>query len=503
MKRATPVFALVFACGALATLPARAAVTPAPGLAPGGSGRDAATPAPGPALQPAAPPPASPTGLVVQLSSMNQAIGAVQIAKDPSAALTAYSSGLTIDRNDTELHRAFVGKMVDFDLPDQAAFAASFVVAHDPLDGLARAVQAFAEAKRGDMIAALSDAALAANQQAGDLFIQRTAGQLLAWYDSIPQPPPLSAPVKDLLTQVRAKLSNQKGFQTAYQQATAQYADQAQQAAQELNNASAAATATEPAPLAPPPPAGVVVPPGNGTTPVNNYYTANYYADAGYGSGYYSPYWNGLGLWWWWSPGFVVLGNFDHHHRHFDAHRFFHDHDGDFNHNHAQTHDGGHTFVSAHVGGVGLVVTGSFSSAGRAPAGPGGANAPAPGGGLRGGAEAGHKDLDIHVIPGPTFRHETVAQLAVISPHYSGLTRAQPAAIAPRAGVTTFYGSSPGMSPAGSGFSAGPRYSSSFYGGASGGGDGGGYFSGGPTFGNAGGGGYAGPRGGHGGGGHR
>src|SRR3954469_4033017 len=111
------------------------------------------------------------------------AIQAIQQAPDPSAVVAAYSSGLAGKGNDPKLDEAYVSRMVDLGLPELAYHQALSLITLEPENGLAWAVVAHVDARRTQM-----DDAVNAINRAGELapdipFVQRTAGEILAWYD--------------------------------------------------------------------------------------------------------------------------------------------------------------------------------------------------------------------------------------------------------------------------------------------------------------------------------
>src|SRR3954452_842620 len=115
-------------------------------------------------------------------------LAAIREARDPSAAINAYANAITQANGRAEdivaAEDALVRQMVSFGLPEMADTQAQDLVARDPKNGVAWAVAAHLAAKRGDPSAALSQVEVAAERSPDDPFVQRTAGQVLAWFDA-------------------------------------------------------------------------------------------------------------------------------------------------------------------------------------------------------------------------------------------------------------------------------------------------------------------------------
>jgi len=265
----------------------------------------------------------------------NSAIQALQQAPDPSAVVAAYANGAGVDRNDPKLDEAYVTRMVDLGLPELAYHQAQSLTILDPGNGLAWGVVAYVDARRGQMPEAL-DAINRAAHLASDIpFVQRTAGEALAWYDHKADKSTIPADTQNELVQTRALLGTTGAFTTAYDTASKAYQAQAsvnQQPAREQPAQAAPAYAqTQYQPYQTVP--GGYAQPGY---PLVNYYP-DYYYDWG-------PGWVQPAPWYWWQPagffsGFAffpfsttfVFDNdrfFEHHHH------FVHDHDNHFSHQH-------------------------------------------------------------------------------------------------------------------------------------------------------------------------
>ena len=110
-------------------------------------------------------------------------IQAMQQASDPSAAVTAYANGIATDRNNPKIYAAYVNKMIELGLPELAYRQAEYLTGLDSNNGLGWGVVAYVDARRGQMPEAISAIVLAGQFAPENAFVQRTAGELAAWYD--------------------------------------------------------------------------------------------------------------------------------------------------------------------------------------------------------------------------------------------------------------------------------------------------------------------------------
>lgn len=269
---------------------------------------------------------------------ISAALQAIQQAPDPSAAVAAYANGVAINRNDPKLEAVYVSRMVDLGLPELAFHQAQMLTTLQSNNGLAWGVVAYVDARRGQMPEAISAINLAGQFAANNPFVERTAGELVAWYDTKGDQATLPENVREGLTKIRNSLQQRPAFTEAYNKAMNAYKAQASapQPAQSV-----------PSQYAPEPqaqPQGDQIAPlgyGPAASSAAYYYPDNYYA---WGTDWVEP-----APWWWWQPvGFwggcaffpfgtvVVFDNdrFFHHHHDFDHDRmggrqaFFHQHNG-------------------------------------------------------------------------------------------------------------------------------------------------------------------------------
>lgn len=286
-------------------------------------------------------------------SDVTASIRAIQQASDPSAVVAAYANAEAIARNDPSVIDAYVTRMVDLGLPELAYHQAQTLTTLQSNNGLAWGVVAYVDARRGDMPEAISAINLAGQAAPQNQFVQRTAGEIIAWYDIKADKSKLPEKAEEGLTKIRGLFEKNPAFTTAYD--TAKSAYEAQTRAEETPPQTSPSEAQAPSEYAPPTqpvaPSGYTAPAA--PPPV-------YYPDYAYDWG---PTWVQPAPWWWWQPvGF--FGGFDffpfstclvfdddfffhhHHHFHHDHDFFFHDrffdHDRDdfFFHDRSFHHDG-------------------------------------------------------------------------------------------------------------------------------------------------------------------
>ncbi|MFB3893174.1 MAG: hypothetical protein ACE15C_14245 [Phycisphaerae bacterium] len=108
----------------------------------------------------------------------------IQNAKDADAAMTSYAAGLAAHPDSPELHEIYVWKMIDLGTPSMGYDQARALVKLDKANPLGWAVIAFTNIERGKVNDAADAMAKAVAGGPQDEFVQATAGQLAAWYDS-------------------------------------------------------------------------------------------------------------------------------------------------------------------------------------------------------------------------------------------------------------------------------------------------------------------------------
>ena len=206
------------------------------------------------------------------------AIQAIEQAPDPSATVAAYVNGAAVDRNDPKLSEAYVIRMVDLGLPELAFHQAQTLTTLQSNDGLAWGVVAYVEARRGNMAEAISAINLAGQFAPTTPLVERTAGEIMAWYGIKADKATLSENAHRGLATIRRLLEKHPEFANAYE--TAKEAYQAQARAPEQPVQSQTVSPTE---------------------SVDSYSDYSYASDAG---------WVEPTPWWWQPVGFFAGYNF-------------------------------------------------------------------------------------------------------------------------------------------------------------------------------------------------
>ena len=202
------------------------------------------------------------------------AIQAIEQAPDPSATVAAYVNGAAVDRNDPKLSEAYVIRMVDLGLPELAFHQAQTLTTLQSDNGLAWGVVAYVEARRGNMAEAISAINLAGQFAPTAPLVERTAGEIMAWYDINADKTTLSENAQRGLATIRGILEKRPEFADAYE--TAKKAYQAQTSVPEQ-----------------PVQSQMVSPP-------ESFSDDSYVSDAG---------WVEPTPWWWWQPAGFFAGS--------------------------------------------------------------------------------------------------------------------------------------------------------------------------------------------------
>ncbi|MGE5608295.1 MAG: hypothetical protein ACM359_03495, partial [Bacillota bacterium] len=165
----------------------------------------------------AIPPPAQ------QSDRLTAVIEAIRQAPDPSSAIQAYADSQAVEANNLTAEQAYVQKMVQLGLPEMADTQAQDLLRRNPEDGLAWAVAAYMSAKQDNTSLALSDIALALKYTPDNIFVQRTAGQLIAWYDTRADQSKIPDDIKASVQRMRQQLANSSAYTDAYADAVSAY----------------------------------------------------------------------------------------------------------------------------------------------------------------------------------------------------------------------------------------------------------------------------------------
>ena len=229
------------------------------------------------------------------------AIQAIEQAADPSATVAAYVNGAAIDANDPKISEAYMTHMVDLGLPELAFHQAQTLTTLQSNNGLAWGVVAYVEARRDNMPEAISAINLAGQFAPTAPLVERTAGEIMAWYDIKADKATLSENAQRGLATIRQLLEKYPEFADAYESAKKAYRAQATAPEQPVESET-----------------------GSPPESFNSYSDDSYASDAD---------WVEPRPWWWWQPvGFfagssfvplttVVVFNRDFKHRN----RFFND----------------------------------------------------------------------------------------------------------------------------------------------------------------------------------
>lgn len=155
--------------------------------------------------------------------SPQQWLEPIRNAPTPSAAVDAYANAAEQLRHDGAADHQYMHRMIDFGLPELAEFQAQRVAERRPRDGTARAVGAYMQARRGSDVEALRQIAVAADLSPGEPFVQRTAGQLVAWMDARMDKAQIPPDVLSSVESTRRRLRRNAGFNDAYWSAREEY----------------------------------------------------------------------------------------------------------------------------------------------------------------------------------------------------------------------------------------------------------------------------------------
>ena len=167
---------------------------------------------------------------------LTAAIQAIEQAPDPSATVAAYVNGAAVDRNDPRLFEAYVIRMVDLGLPELAFHQAQTLTTLQSNNGLAWGVVAYVEARRGNMAEAISAINLAGQFAPTTPLVERTAGEIMAWYDIKSDKASLSENAQRGLATIRQLLEKYPEFANAYETAKKAYRAQAMAPEQPLES---------------------------------------------------------------------------------------------------------------------------------------------------------------------------------------------------------------------------------------------------------------------------
>lgn len=155
----------------------------------------------------------------------DSSIDAILNAPDASTAAYAYAQATRLGGDTLAADKAYVSKMTDLGKPASAFEQAVEIVKQDPANGLAWAVQAYTFADRDEPVDAFTDLLLAVRYDQDNVFVTRTAGQLLAWYDSdMVDRDSLADSLRAEIGTVKIRYGDNPTFKVAYDEAARVYA---------------------------------------------------------------------------------------------------------------------------------------------------------------------------------------------------------------------------------------------------------------------------------------
>ena len=157
-------------------------------------------------------------GLVAAPAAVPETVAgtnAIRLAQDPSTAIAAYAAAQAAQPGNLDVERTFVQRMVDFGLPEMAETQARDLVVHDAQSGLGWGVVGYMSAKRGQTAEAIMQLGIAAKYLPEEAFVQRTAAQALAWYDTRADKTQM-ADVQTRAEALRTALAGKAAFAAAY-----------------------------------------------------------------------------------------------------------------------------------------------------------------------------------------------------------------------------------------------------------------------------------------------
>ncbi len=246
----------------------------------------------------------------------------IRTAPDPSAAVDAYARAIAALPNDVALPDAYIRRMVDFGLPEMADAQSQSLAKQDPHNGLAFAVVAYMNAKREKMPEALAAITVATKESPADGFVLKTAGQLLAWYDTKADQKTIPDETRQNIQALRPTVEKLSPYNDAYQSAREAYlglSPAQPNATGPTTNAADTESVTIPQNIR------IYDNPYVTNPPAVSYAPAPTYTQPWYPSDYYGYPYNGYP---WWPSAASILIIRDHdgfHHQH-------HDNDGDHGH---------------------------------------------------------------------------------------------------------------------------------------------------------------------------
>ena len=159
--------------------------------------------------------PDSPQAAPATPAAMVPFLQAIREANTLSAAAAAYTGGCGIDRQNVELNRAYLRRLLQLGQPQAANVPAMILVNQSAADGLAYGAAGYCSGRQNDLPRALLYTVKAADAVQDDSSIQNNLGQLAAWYDYAKgyKLPPADQKTLDKL---KAALASSAAYTAAY-----------------------------------------------------------------------------------------------------------------------------------------------------------------------------------------------------------------------------------------------------------------------------------------------
>jgi len=187
----------------------------------------------------------APSALKARLSPF---IKVIRESDDARTVMRTYTRAIGIGRNDAELHKLYMARMLRFGLPQIAQTAARELARLDQADGMAWALIGYRHGQQGQLTDAFIATAKAAELMPNDPSVRNNLGQLVAWYDFAAPPPVVPDASRRSLAKLRDTVGKTKEYQLAYkamQNAFAQQGAASKALADRISAAEAEAAAVQ------------------------------------------------------------------------------------------------------------------------------------------------------------------------------------------------------------------------------------------------------------------
>ena len=135
---------------------------------------------------------------------------------DARTVMRTYTRAIGIGRDDVDLHKLYMARMLRFGLPQIAQTAARELARLDQADGVAWALIGYRHGQQGQLTNAFIATVKAAETTPNDPSVRNNLGQLAAWYDFAAPPPVLPDASRRSLATLRDTVGKTKEYQLAY-----------------------------------------------------------------------------------------------------------------------------------------------------------------------------------------------------------------------------------------------------------------------------------------------